>query len=76
MSRRSHPATLPGSSAPPVVADVATPVVTPDQVRALAAAIEQLANAIDVVTETGTPTRYADEHVQRARDVLGTIWGR
>ena len=75
MSRRGHAVALPNSSTPPVAADVTT-VVTPDQVRALAAAVEQLANAIDVVTETGTPTDYADEHVQRAREVLRTIWDR
>ena len=51
------------------------PVVTPDQVRALAAAIEQLADAIDVVTETGR-RRLRRRARQRARDVLRAVWGR
>lgn len=44
------------------------------QVRALAAALEQLADAIDVLSETGTPTEYVDEHVQQARLHLMAIW--
>lgn len=61
------------TSAPssPAVPD---PDVLQRQVRALAAAVEQLADAVDVLTDPDTPSAYADEHVRRAREALGAAW--
>lgn len=44
------------------------------QVRALAAAVEQLADAIDVLTAPDTPPVYADDHVTSARQELHAVW--
>ncbi len=60
---------------PPPAADSADPDVVAARLRALGAAIEQLADAIDVLTEPGTPALYADEHVRRAREELHAVWG-
>ncbi len=76
MTRRTLASALPGSPTPNVPADAPAPVVTPAQLRALGAAIEQLADAIDVVTDGGTPSTYADEHVRAAREQLRTVWDR
>lgn len=59
---------------PPSTPTGTDPAVVLAQVRALAAAVEQLSDAIDVLTETGTPDAYADEHVRRAREVLHAVW--
>ena len=45
------------------------------QVRALAAAVEQLADAIDVLTAPDSPPAYADDHVTSAREELRAVWG-
>lgn len=74
MTRRTLVRALPGSPTSTPPADAPAPVVTPAQLRALAAAIEQLADAIDVVTDEATPSTYADEHVRVAREQLRTVW--
>lgn len=43
------------------------------QTRALSLAVEQLADAIDLLTEDA-PTAYVDEHVEQARLALKAIW--
>jgi hypothetical protein len=44
------------------------------QVRALAMAVEQLADAVDLLSEDGAPTAFVDEHVEQARVALRSIW--
>ena len=44
------------------------------QVRALGAAVEQLANAVDLLSEEHAPTPFVDEHVEQARLALRAIW--
>ena len=61
------------ASAPPSPT-VPDPVVLQRQVRALAAAVEQLADAVDVLSDPAAPRSYADEHVRRAREALGMAW--